>query len=137
MRQGEDNAGAWRAVDGMFTALQGFDPRSPRETAFYDDSVRQLNTALDARRNRLDDAAGGLPWVVGALIFVGSLVLVGYAVLVGSTNYWFHAIGSGAIALVVGMSLVVLVDLIYPFSGDLSVGSGAFDSGVLAQFFPK
>ena len=137
MRQGEDSAGAWRAVDGMFEALQGFDPGSPRETAFYDDSVRQLNTALDARRNRLDDAGGGLPWVVGALILVGSLVIVGYAVLVGSTSFWFHAIGAGAIALVVGMSLVVLVDLIYPFSGDLSVGSGAFDSGVLAQFFPK
>ena len=118
----------------MFTALQGFDPGSPRETAFYDDSVRQLNTALDARRDRLDDAGGGLPWVIGALILVGSVVIIGYAVLVGSTSYWFHAIGAGAIALVVGLSLVVLVDLIYPFSGDLSVGSGAFDSGILAQF---
>ena len=63
-------------------------------------------------------------------------MIIGYAVLVGSTSYWFHAIGAGAIALVVGLALVVLVDLIYPFSGDLSVGSGAFDSGILAQFFP-
>jgi hypothetical protein len=136
MRQGKDSAAAWSAVDGMFAALQGFDPGSPRETAFYDDSVRQLNSALDARRNRLDDAGGGLPWVVGALIVVGSLVIIGYAVLVGSRSYWFHAVGAGSIALVVGLSLVVLVDLIYPFSGDLSVDHGAFDSGVLAQFFP-
>jgi hypothetical protein len=68
---------------------------------------------------------------------VGSIVIIGYAVLVGSRSYWFHAIGAGSIALVVGMALVVLVDLIYPFSGDLSVNPGAFHTGILAQFFPK
>jgi hypothetical protein len=136
MRQGDDSAHAWSAVAGMYTALQGFDPSSPRGRSFYDDSVRQLNTALVARRNRLDDAAGGLPWVVGALMLVGSVVIVGYAVLVGSRSYWFHAIGAGSIALVVGLALVVLVDLIYPFSGDLSIDSAAFRSGSLAQFFP-
>ena len=97
--------------------------------AFYDDSVRQLSTALDARRNRLDDAGGGLPWVIGVLLLVGSLVIVGYTVLVGSRSFWFHAIGAGAIALVLGLSLVVLLDLTYPFSGDLSVGSGAVPTG--------
>ena len=103
--------------------------------AFYDDSVRQLNAALDARRNRLDDAGGGLPWVIGALLFVGSLVIVGYAVLIGSRSFWFHAIGAGSIAVVIGMSLVVLVALIYPFSGDLAIDSEPFRNGSLAQFF--
>src|SRR6478736_3464460 len=46
MRHGEDSAAAWSAVDGMFAALQGFDPSSARETSFYDDSVTQLNAAL-------------------------------------------------------------------------------------------
>jgi len=67
------------AVDGIFAALQGIEPRSPSAAAFYDDSVRQLNAALAARRDRLDDARRGLPWVIGALLFVGSLVIVGSA----------------------------------------------------------
>jgi len=136
MRRGEDSPRAWTALDGMFTALQGFDPGTPRASAFYDDSVRQLNAALVARRDRLDAARGGLPWVVGALILVGSVVIIGYAVLVGSRSYWFHAIGAGSIAVVVGLALVVLVDLIYPFSGDLSVDPGSFHTGILTQFFP-
>jgi hypothetical protein len=103
--------------------------------AFYDDSVRQLTTALDARRNRLDDAGGGLPWVIGALLLVGSIIIVGYTALVGSRSFWFHAIGAGAIALVLGLSLVVLLDLTYPFSGDLSVDSEPFRTGALAQFY--
>jgi hypothetical protein len=136
MRRGKDSPHAWTAVAGMFTALQGFDPSSPQGRAFYDDSVRQLNAALVARRGRLDDAVGGLPWPLGALILVGSAVIIGYAALVGSRSYWFHAVGAGSIAVVVGFSLVVLVDLSYPFSGDLSIDPAAFRSGILAQFFP-
>lgn len=135
MREGNDSAQAWADVDGIFATLQRVEPKSPSAVAFYDDSVRQLNVALDARRNRLDDAGGGLPWVIGALLFVGSLVIVGYAILIGSRSFWFHAIGAGAIALIIGMSLVVLVALIYPFSGDLAIDPGPFRNGGLAQFF--
>ena len=99
--------------------------------------MRQLNAALAARRDRLDDARGGLPWVIGALLFVGSLVIVGYAVLVGSRSFWFHAIGAGSIALVIGMSLVVLATLVYPFSGDLAIDSRPFQHGTLSQFFGR
>ena len=135
MREGNDSAHAWADVNAIFAVLQRFEPKSPSAVAFYDDSVRQLNVALDARRNRLDDAGGGLPWVIGALLFVGSLVIVGYAVLIGSRSFWFHAIGAGAIAVVIGMSLVVLVALIYPFSGDLAIDPGPFQNGSLAEFF--
>ncbi len=135
MRDGDDSSDAWAAVDGVFSTLQGVEPKSRSSSAFYDDSVRQLNAALEARRNRLDDANGGLPWAIGALLFVGSFVIVGYAALVGSRSFWFHAIGAGAIALIIGMSLVVLVTLIYPFSGDLAIDPEPFRSGGLAQFF--
>ena len=137
MREGDHSPEVSVAVDGIFAALQGVEPRSPSAAAFYDDSVRQLNAALAARRNRLNDARGGLPWVIGALLFVGSLVIIGYAVLVGSRSFWFHAIGAGSIALVIGMSLVVLATLIYPFSGDLAIDSRPFQDGSLAQFFGR
>jgi Protein of unknown function (DUF4239) len=135
LRHGNDSGRAQADVARMYTALQGVNPRSPREVAFYDDAVRQLNTALVARRSRLDSANGSLPSVVAALLIIGSLVIVGYAVLVGSRSFWFHAIGATAIAVVIGLALVVLVDLNYPFSGDLSVGSGPFTEGTLGQFF--
>jgi hypothetical protein len=135
MHQGQDSPRAAAAVAGMYRAIQGARPNSPRAVAFYNDSVQQLSTVLVARRNRLNDAGGGLPWVIGVLLLVGSIIIVGYTVLVGSRSFWFHAIGAGSIAIVLGLSLVVLLDLTYPFSGDLSVGSSPFRTGVLAQFF--
>ena len=135
MREGDDSGGAAEALTGIFQTMQSIEPGSRRATAFYDDSVRQLNAALDARRNRLGDTDGGLSPLIAALILVGSFVILGYASLVGSRSFWFHAIGAGAIALVVAFALVVLLNLSFPFSGDLAIGSGPFKTGVLAQFF--
>jgi len=45
-------------------------------------------------------------------------------------------LGPLAIAVVVTISLVVLVDLTYPFSGDVSLQPNDFQAGALAQFFP-
>jgi hypothetical protein len=78
-----------------------------------------LNIALDARRNRLADARGGLPPEVAALIIVGSVAILSDATLVGSPSFWFHANGTGLIAVLVSFSLVVLLGLSYPYSGGL------------------
>lgn len=135
MRDGSDSAQTASALDGVFDAMQTVEPISPGLTGFFDDSVRQLNDALDARRDRLEASPGGLPYEMAALILFSSLVIVGYAVLVGSPHFWFHALGPAAIAIVVAFSLVVLLDLSYPFSGDFAVDPEPFETGVLAQFF--
>ena len=135
MQDGEASERAWAAVDDVYAALQAVEPRSARTAAFFDDAVRQLNDVLDARRDRLDDAEGGLPWVIVVLLLVGSLVILGYTILVGSRSLGFHAVGAASIALVVGLSLVVLIALVYPFSGDLAVGPEPFRTGGLARFF--
>ena len=135
MQDGDDSERAWAAVDDVYAALQAVEPSSARAEAFFEDAVRQLNAALDSRRDRLDDAEGGLPWVIVVLLLVGSLVILGYTVLVGSRSLGFHAVGAVSVALVVGLSLVVLIALVYPFSGDLAVGPEPFRTGSLARFF--
>ena len=46
-----------------------------------------------------------------------------------------HVLGPAAIASVIALSLVVLVDLTYPFSGDFAIGPDSFKTGALEQFF--
>jgi hypothetical protein len=137
LREGHDSARAWNDVNGIYAAMEAARPTTPQATAFYNDSVKQLNAALIARRDRLGSATGGLPSLVLTLILLGAFIILGYAVLVGSRSVWFHAIGACSIALVVALSLVVLVDLSYPFSGSLNVSSSPFQTGALAQFFQK
>ena len=136
MHDGNDSALAVTGLEGIFAAFRTVQPRSAQATAFYDDAVRQLNAALAARRDRLQTADGGLPRDIALLILFSTLVTVGYAVLVGSPHFGFHALGPAAIAAVVAVSLVVLLDLSYPFSGDVSIAPDDFKTGALGQFFP-
>lgn len=134
---GEGTARAERKLNGMSAALRTIHPTSSGETAFYDDAVTQLNLAVAARSSRLEKAAGGLPSDLVELILFSSLVIIGYALLVGSPKFWFHALGPAAIGMIVAVSLVVLVDLAYPFSGVLSVSPEHFKRAELAQFFTQ
>ena len=134
MRVGTDSDVARGGLDGIYAAFGTVAPTSAEQTAFYDDAVRQLNGALDARRNRIQAAVGGLPGDIAILILFSSFIVVAYAVLVGSPNYWFHLLGPAAIAAVVAVSLVVLVDLSYPFSGDFAIHPDDFQTGALARF---
>jgi hypothetical protein len=136
MRKGDESQAAWQGIDRIFAAMQAYEPRTQAQAAFYDDSVRHLNLVLEARRDRLTASDGNdLPLLIAALIVVGSIVILGYATLVGSRSSAFHAIGAGAIAVIVGFSLVVLLTLQFPFSGGLAVDSRPFQEGGLAQFF--
>jgi hypothetical protein len=135
MRDGHDSDIAKGSLDGIYAAFRSVEPRTAAQSAFYDDAVRKLNDALDARRNRIQKATGGLPRDIAVLLLFSSLVIVAYAVLVGSPNFWFHLLGPAAIVAVIAVSLVVLVDLSYPFSGDFAISPDDFQTGALAQYF--
>jgi hypothetical protein len=74
-------------LENVFAAFRTVKPRSPVAKSFYDDAVRQLNDALDARRIQIQTASGGLPRDIAILILFSTFVIVGYAVLVGSPNF--------------------------------------------------
>jgi Protein of unknown function (DUF4239) len=135
MRNGDESPAAWQGIDRVFAAMQAYTPGSASQSAFYDDSVRHLNAVLEARSDRLSASDGNdLPVLIAALIIVGAIVILGYATLVGSRSSAFHAIGAGAIAVVVGFSLVVVLALQFPFSGNLAISSQPFTEGPLAAF---
>jgi hypothetical protein len=134
-RDGKTSNLAVEGLDGIYVALRTVDPKSPQEVAFYTDAVTQLGTALAARQDRLQSVAGGIPGIIMVLLLFNTLVILAYAVFVGSPKFWFHVLGPAAIAVVVAVSLVVLVDLSYPFSGTVTVSNESFKSGALAQFF--
>lgn len=135
MREGTDSDSARGSLEGVFAAFRAVKPQTETQRAFYEDSVRELNDALQARRDRIEYARGGLPRDIVLLLIFCSLVIVGYAMVAGSPSYGFHVAGPLAIAVVVAASLIVLGDLSYPFSGEVGVRPEAFESGVLEQFF--
>ena len=60
MRDGHDSELAKGSLDQIFAAFRTVKPNSTMSDGFYDDAVRKLDTALDARRDRIETATGGL-----------------------------------------------------------------------------
>jgi hypothetical protein len=90
---------------------------------------------LESRSNRLSASDGNdLPALVAAPILVGAMVILGYATLVDSRTTALHAIGAGAIALVVGFWLVLLLCVQFRFSGNVAVSSQPLRERTLAPF---
>jgi len=135
MRTGRTSGLAAADLNGIFAALRDVRPASPQSRTFYEDSVTQANTAAAARQDRLGSIAGGIPAVIVILVLFNTLVIVTYAVFVGSPSFFFHALGPAAIAVVVAVSIVVMFDLSYPFSGSVTVSPHDLRSGELEQFF--
>ena len=135
MREGTTSPVAVAALDGIFAAFRTVNPNTPQSVAFYNDAVTQLNDTVAARDDRLASVAGGIPGVITILLLFSTFVIVAYAVFVGSPNFWFHALGPIAISVVVAVSLVVLIDLSYPFSGGVTISKSGFTTGDLAPSF--
>ena len=116
--------------------MQAYKPVSTSEVAFYDDSVRHLNSVLEARSNRLDSSGGNdLPVLIAALILVGADRHPRLRDARRLEELRLPRDRRGRDRVVVGFALVVLVALQFPFSGGLAVDSQPFREGALAPFF--
>jgi hypothetical protein len=106
--------------------VAAFDPKTQGDAIVMQEMLRSLNELYNARRSRLDAAAGHIPeavwWVV---IFLGVLT-IGFMALLGMRSRWVHfALAAGlTTAMVVVVSLIVQLD--YPFRGTISVSADPY-----------
>jgi uncharacterized membrane protein len=84
---------------------------------------------LDARRDRIETASGGLPRDIAALILFSSVVVVAYSGTRRIAELLVRLLGPAAFASVIAVSVVVLVDSTYPFSGGFAIGLDSFRTG--------
>jgi hypothetical protein len=106
--------------------VASFEPKTQGDAIVMQEMLRSLNELYNARRSRLDAAAGHIPdavwWVV---IFLGVLT-IGFTALLGMSSRWMHfALAAGlTTAMVVVVSLIVQLD--YPFRGTISVSADPY-----------
>ncbi|HLW69695.1 MAG TPA: DUF4239 domain-containing protein [Candidatus Binataceae bacterium] len=114
------------ALRNFRATLASFQPKTSGDAIVMQEMLRSLNNLYDARRSRLDAAAGHIPGAVwGVVVFLG-LLTIGFMALLSMRSRWMHfALAAGlATAMVVVVALIVQLD--YPFRGEISVSSEPF-----------
>jgi hypothetical protein len=131
MANGRSSPRAEADIHAMFGLLQGYEPRTQAQVAFYTAAIADLNGVIAARRARLFDAQEELPAVLEFLLFGGAVLVVAFTWLFGMRRFRAQLVMVLGVAALIGFSLLVTLVIDHPFSGDVTVSSGPFTQGIL------
>jgi len=131
MEGGRDSDEAWARVPPLYRALRRHEPEGDRETAFYEEALSAANDIGDGRRDRLHTAGESLPAPLVVLLWGGALLTLGFTILFGVRNPRLHTALVVSYAALLGFSMLLVVVLDHPYSGDVSVSSAPFFDGAL------
>ncbi|MEI5103500.1 DUF4239 domain-containing protein [Streptomyces sp. PmtG] len=124
-----------RQVEGMYTALQSYQPDDERQRAFYRAAIVNLNDVVAQRRSRITQSHQELPVLLQVLVYGGAVVIIPLTFLYGNRSRAVRLLFVGAVAALIGFSLLLVLVLDRPFAGEISVSPEAYRQGVLAQFW--
>jgi hypothetical protein len=125
MEKGRESAAVTRALDSVYVAALRYEPMDQHGTAILSAILSQLDVVTEARRARLLKASGIVPPIVWVVLCLGAMITVGFTFFFGTRNLRAQSLMTGALALLVSSSLLVVVAIDHPFSGSVKVGPEA------------
>jgi hypothetical protein len=121
MEDGNASATTTRALDDLYTAVLTSKPADFRGAMLLQEMLRQINTLTEARRARIVKAAGSVPGLLWAVLFVGAVVTVGFTFFFGTDNLPAQSVMTGALAFLIFSGLLVIVTIDKPFAGTVRI----------------
>ncbi len=128
MATGKSHVETDEALDRLFDNLADFTPSAKREEILYEETLTQLIQVSNSRRLRLFASNSGVPMIMWFVLYAGAFVTVTFSFLFEVDRLSAHALMSGALAVLIGLSLLLISALNFPFSGDVRVRPEAFEA---------
>src|SRR4051794_9784033 len=131
-RTGKPTARGLPLVRHIESIVQGYEPATATQRAFYDKLLGQLDDLVDARRDRIQAAGPAIPGVMLWLLFGGAIVFL--LTMFGFSPAIDRLLGPliVGVAVLTAGGLLVTVLLDYSFSSSIAVSSDPFREGILA-----
>ena len=117
---------AQEALEDIWHALQGIEPRSGRDEALYAEALARFNDLSDARSARLYCSLLRLPPSLWVLLLTNGGLVVGSMWIFGLESFSAHALMTVALAGSIAFILFLVADLDNPFWGSWRVKPDAF-----------
>jgi hypothetical protein len=121
MRQGLSSEEAQHLIVRLIDDVAQIDVKTQREANIQSHLLGRLQDMADLRRARIGDNGSGLPGVMWLGLLLGAATLIGFVYLFGMRNFTAQLLITAALAIVIGIEFSLLLELDYPFRGDVSV----------------
>ena len=116
----------WVPLRKLHSAIVTMRPQNMGEAVIEAELLRTLNALYRARSSRLSAVEGHIPPVIWWIIFLGGAITTGYTYLFGFENFTMHLVMTAAVAAMLGLVVVLIIALDWPFRGEVSVTPEAF-----------
>lgn len=126
MAHGQTSAKAQDMYTNLRELVQEQEPKTQAAVARYTQVLQAVSQLGDGRRERIDEASQGVPLQLWGVLIVGAVITIAFACFFGMCSPRTHALGVFALTLLIGLMLLVLYEMNYPFGGAMAVGPDAF-----------
>lgn len=118
----------WTMLDKLRDIYQSTEPARPTEQNAAQEALSQISTLDQARLSREQDGESTMSPVLWIGLFIGGVLTVGFMFAFGVKRQVGHLIMVMCLSGFIVFMILLIYQLDQPFSGILSVGSGAFGS---------
>ena len=125
-RSGKTPDQGWKPLRDLATAIATIHPQNSGEAVIEAEMLKTWNELYDARSARLSAVQGHIPSVIWAIVFFGAAITTGYTYFFGYENISMHLAMSGTLAATLGLIIVMIIALDWPFRGEISVSPDPF-----------
>lgn len=123
MRRGGASRPTQRAIVALIDDIASFDAHGARESNVQQRLLDRVQVVADLRRHRIYDTTSGVPRLLWVGLIVGAATVAGFVFLFGMSNFRVQLLMTGAVAIMIGLSLGTILELDYPFRGTVSVSA--------------
>jgi hypothetical protein len=111
---------------GVRATLATFEPQTSGDSIMMQEMLHALSQLYDARRSRLEAAAGHLPESVWYVVIMLGLLTIGLMALLSMHSRWMHFLLAASLTTAMVAVIALIVQLDYPFRGTISVSAEPF-----------
>jgi riboflavin transporter FmnP len=121
-------APGWAVVGDLAAKLSAYEPSSLGENATKAEMLGVVNALIKARHDRILAATEHTSDDVWLMLIIAGAVSVIYTYLFGAKSFRIHVAVTGLVAASIALVFVLIIELDYPFRGELHVSDEAFVS---------
>jgi hypothetical protein len=132
MARGHGSEKVQKMNENLWKLYNRFQAKNETEKIFLSASVQHMARATELRTQRIAASSQSNHPLIYFILIVGSIITIAFSLLFGTENIVPHLIMTAFLAAMIAISLLTIVAIDYPFTGDLIIRPDVF-SDVLAH----
>jgi hypothetical protein len=126
LREGRAAPQSPRQLLQISVALKNYNPETQSQISFYNSAVSQVNDLVAERSDRVSSADSAVPAPLDGLLLVLAAMSLGTTLFLKTHHPGLDVILVLAVSIIIGLGLVTVLILEYPFSGSIAVSDEPF-----------